>query len=546
MTQLTPTTPRPTIDPPPRSANRRALARRLQLPLVFLAIFALIFLLHLPLLNLPYYWDEAGYFIPAARDILLTGDFVPRSTLSNAHPPLVMAYLALWWKLFGFSFTVTRAAMLVVAALTLTGIFHLARRTANTSVAVATVVCTSLYPVFFAQSTLAHLDMAAAGLTIWGLNFYLPLASAEDEEGGDVEKVKSSNVRRAWCIVLFALAAMAKETALLAPLALFAWEIFCWLVSRKRGTLPTYFLESHSPLRSFLLLLAALPLALWLTYHYTRTGYFFGNPDYFRYNVEATLNLNRIFSAAFERLWQVLGYMSLYLLTLAAFVAMFFRPRNDAGNERTRIAVATQLVFAVLIAAYASALSVVGGAVLARYMLPVVPLVILICVSTLWRRVRLWKSIVAVVCVGFTLALFKYPSHGFPWEDNLAYRDYILLHKEAAGVLSANYKDARVLTAWPASDELKTSYLGYTDRPLQTVWLENFSLEKLRAAKENLQFDVALVYHSNAAVPDLAPEDAARVLGGRVVYHKRRDRQWIAIVDLQVQSSSGAKALTQQ
>ena len=31
------------------------------------------FLLHVSLLRLPYFWDEAGYYIPAARDLLLTG-----------------------------------------------------------------------------------------------------------------------------------------------------------------------------------------------------------------------------------------------------------------------------------------------------------------------------------------------------------------------------------------------------------------------------------------------------------------------------------------
>ncbi len=513
---------------------------KFQLPLLFLLVFVLIFLLHIPLLNLPYYWDEAGYFIPAARDILLTGDFVPRSTLSNAHPPLVMAYLALWWKIFGYSFTVTRTAMLVVAAFALTGIFHLARRAANLSVAIATVICTALYSVFFAQSTLAHLDMTAAALTLWGLNFYLPLTTKERDAA---REIKNPKARRAAAIILFALAALAKETALLAPLALTAWELLCWLLSRKRETLPAYCAERHRPVRSLLLLLAGLPLALWLTYHYSRTGYFFGNPDYFRYNVESTLNLRRIFFTARERIWQVTGYMNLYFLTLAALVAMFFRARRDENGECERIHVAAQLVFAVLIAAYTSALSVVGGAVLARYMLPVVPLVILICVSTLWRRVPLWKPVIAVVCIGFALALFKYPSHGFPWEDNLAYRDYIILHRDAARVLAADYQDARVLTAWPASDELKTPYLGYTDRPLRTVWIENFSLEKLRDAKAHSAFDVALVYHSNSSVADLAPEEAAQILGGNIVYHKQRDRQWIAIVDLQNRNSPDTSPL---
>ena len=31
-------------------------------------LFAALILLHLPLLRLPYFWDEAGYYIPAAWD----------------------------------------------------------------------------------------------------------------------------------------------------------------------------------------------------------------------------------------------------------------------------------------------------------------------------------------------------------------------------------------------------------------------------------------------------------------------------------------------
>jgi 4-amino-4-deoxy-L-arabinose transferase-like glycosyltransferase len=148
--------------------------RRLRTPLVFLVAFAALVVLHLTLIELPYYWDEAGYFIPAARDIYTDGSFVPHSTLSNAHPPLVMAYLALAWKLFGFHIAVARVAMLAVSAFAFTGLFRLAERVQNARVAVATVVCTALYPVFFAQSSLAHLDMMVAALTLWALVFYLP------------------------------------------------------------------------------------------------------------------------------------------------------------------------------------------------------------------------------------------------------------------------------------------------------------------------------------------------------------------------------------
>src|SRR5438046_5687578 len=103
------------------AAHTRAAHRSLsvQPALVFAAILAAIFLLHAPLLRLPYFWDEAGYYVPAARDLFLSGSVIPHSTPSNAHPPLVMAYLAGCWKVFGFSPLVTRSAMLGLAAFSL-------------------------------------------------------------------------------------------------------------------------------------------------------------------------------------------------------------------------------------------------------------------------------------------------------------------------------------------------------------------------------------------------------------------------------------------
>src|SRR5215813_14361036 len=138
----------------------------------FSLIFTCLFVAHAPLLRLPYFWDEAGYFIPAARDLLLTGSLIPHTTLSNAHPPLVMLWLAFWWKFSAFTATTTREAMLMVAAFALLGLYRLSRNVAPEPVAVATTLCTALYPVFFTQSSMAHLDMMAAAFTFWGLAMY--------------------------------------------------------------------------------------------------------------------------------------------------------------------------------------------------------------------------------------------------------------------------------------------------------------------------------------------------------------------------------------
>jgi 4-amino-4-deoxy-L-arabinose transferase-like glycosyltransferase len=516
----------------PRDSSAAPLNPRLRRPLIFLLVFLTAFvglhITHRTLLGLPYYWDEAGYFIPAARDIYADGSFIPHSTLSNAHPPLVMAWLALAWKLFGFRIEVARTAMLAVAALALAGVFALGCRVANWRVALATALCTAAYPVFFAQSSLAHLDMMVAALTVWALVFYLPPSAREEDEGG-ADMRESPGLRRAGCVALLALAALAKETAVLVPLVLFGWELLCLLLRRKERPSALVCVERRPAWASPALLLACVPLALWFAYHRARTGYTLGNPEYFRYNVESTLNLARVLDTAWRRLGHVTSHMNLWALTLAGLAAMLLKPRRDGGFERPRIAVPVQLLFAALILAHVSALSAVGGAVLARYMLPVLPLVILVWVSTLWRRVPAWPLAVALVCAAFLYRAEVNPPYSFPWEENLAYRDFVLLHRDAAHFLEEKHTDARVLTAWPASDELRNPYYGYTSRPLKVVPVENFLRPELeRAAARKSEYDVALLYSTHGG---LGLEEAARLLGGRVVFQEQRKGQWVAVVE---------------
>src|SRR4029077_15139097 len=138
---------------------------------------------------------------------------------------------------------------------------------------------------------------------------------------------------------------------------------------------------------SLWLLLPLLPLTAWFGFHFARTGYVFGNPGFFRYNVAATMQPLRILFAVLRRGWQLVGYMNLFVLTVAAALAMFFpaphAAASDGDERRRRIAIPVQLVFAVVIAAYWLVMSIIGGAVLARYLLPAIPLVIILCVSTL-------------------------------------------------------------------------------------------------------------------------------------------------------------------
>ncbi|MGD0825220.1 MAG: glycosyltransferase, partial [Terriglobales bacterium] len=223
------------------------------------------------------------------------------------------------------------------------------------------------------------------------------------------------------------------------------------------------------------------------------------------------------------------------------------------GVARPRIPFWMQAPFLSVVIAYLVFMSAVGGAVLARYMLPVVPLVILLMVSTLWRRARYWAVIVGAVAIAFISGLFSNPPYGFSLEDNLAYRDYVVMHAEASRFLALRYPGARVLTAWPASDEITRPWLGYVSQPFRVLRIEDFSVSQIDAAvTARAQFDVALVFSTKyqPAHPllenwefwqrmkekffgyhrDLLPEHIAQRLGGTIAYRDEMNGQWIAVI----------------
>lgn len=520
---------------------------------VFFLFYAAIVALHWNLLRLPYFWDEAGYYIPAAHDFLLNGSLVPTSTLSNAHPPLPALYLAIWWKLFGYTPLITRLAMLTAAAMFLREVLWLSWGLTNSKVAISATVLTAIYPVVFAQSSLAHADLLAGAFTLWGLRLYFT---------GVFTSTQPNSLRLSGKTALaFTLAALSKETAITIPLALFAWELFWW--ARKQHVAFWHFRfqevsekdwQEIAPKRfpeTLALLAPAVPLAAWYGFHFFKTGHIFGNPEYYRYNVASTLSVTRFLLAALQRLWHLLGHMNMWVLTLLGCAAMLLKPQSDGDCARRRIDMPVQWAIFVILLSQAFVYSLLGGALLTRYLLPCFPLVILIWASTLWRRVPAWPWLVALVAGAFVLGSNVDPPYRFSPEDNLNYASYVRLHQEATQVLDQRLPGARILSAWPATDELSKSYLGYVGRPHSVVSIEVFTLEHLLAARQRSDFDAALLFSTKYEPAsrlfdlefwrrintryfgyhrDLPPEAAAQILGGRLVWKKEERNQWVALV----------------
>jgi hypothetical protein len=274
---------------------------------------------------------------------------------------------------------------------------------------------------------------------------------------------------------------------------------------------------------SLSLLLACVPLALWFAYHRARTGYTFGNPEYFRYNVESTLNLARILEAMGGP--SLARHLSHEPLGADARRARRDVPEAAARRRRTSADasdVAVQLVFArahprarrrALGRGRRGARALHAARAAARHTRLGLDALAARARVAARRRARLR---------GVRYRCEVNPSYNFPWEENLAYRDFVLLHRDAARFLEENYPEARVLTSWPATDELRNPYYGYTSRPLKVVPVENFLREELeRAAARKPEYDVALLYSTHGG---LELEEAARLLGGARRLPRRAER----------------------
>lgn len=440
---------------------------RARLLAAFASVFIILLILHLPFLRLPYYWDEAGYYIPAALDFMRHGLLIPRATLPTGHTPLVMVYLGAVWRLLGFSEFVTRAAMILIAAATVVTTYMLGRHVAGREAGLWAAGLLALSPLFFAQSSLVFLDLTASLFTTLALLFALG---------------------RRWpaFALMASLAVLSKETAIvLLPVV---WALM--LVRPQKHRVRVWAISA----------IPVIPLAAWALFYHSRTGFWTGNAGYLQYNLYAALAPLHILRAFIARLAEVF-FQGFNWLVVAAAVAGIWWMRRWPSTPSTRERAASggarpfndfAFLALPLIAVYVLMLSVVGGAILPRYMLPVFPAAYVLAAALIGRlpktSVRLVYGLILACFVG---SWFINPPYPFPYEDNLSYATFIRLHERAAKYIESLPGDPVILTAWPATDELSQPTLGYVRRPLRVAPVDDFTPE---CFAHTPHFDVLYLY----------------------------------------------------
>jgi len=475
--------------------------------LIAAALVTFVFASHVPFLTVPFYWDELGQFVPAALDIFQKGEWVPRSTVPNVHPPGVMAYLAVVWSVTGYSIAATRLAMLALAAMGAVVTLRLGTRM-GLSMGAATVAAglLSVSPLFFSQSMMTQLDMPAM--------VFLALALLLFFEERIVLAAAASMVL-----------VMMKETGIIAP-ALFGFWL--WMEHRRRESL--WF---GAPLA---------PLAAWLAVLDRTTGRLFGNAAFTQYNLWYPLHPVRLPLALTRRLYYLFIGTGHWIGSIALVAAL-----REGEVFRTR----AWRIAGLLVAGHVVLVSVLGGAVLERYLLPVLPILYIGFAAALWRLSKRWRIAgVAGLAAALIAGNFVNPPYPFPLENNLAFVDFVRLHAEAAGYLESHSPDGKIATMFPLASALRRPEYGYVRHRLHVREISDFSAANVAPlAHEDV---AALVLYSTAwdpvglmenskwtafikrfygYEPPVGAEEIRVLLGAHRVARWTRHGQWIEIYE---------------
>jgi hypothetical protein len=133
---------------------------------------------------------------------------------------------------------------------------------------------------------------------------------------------------------------------------------------------------------------------------------------------------------------------------------------------RTRAWKVSWMVFAT----QAATVTLLGGAVLNRYLVPILPVLYTAMAAALsLARPKLRLAATAVLCAGLAANNFLNPPYPFAYEDNLAFADFVELQTAAASWLERSNVRSGVHTIWPLSAELTRPDLTYVESPIETV-----------------------------------------------------------------------------
>ncbi len=396
-------------------------------------VVAIFVLAKLPVLNLPYYWDEAvAYVLPSLwlADAGLDHAFPGRhfSGRFYGHPPLIYLTLASLYQVFGHAIWLTHTVAIGLGAACLYLTYRVGWLLGGSVVGGLAMSLLLLDPMFFAQAGMMHGDMIVAALGLATVLLYL----------------QSRWAAMMCCAVLVVLG---KETGIGIVAAISAYHL---LFRRDR---PNYIAETVAHASP------AAVLAVFLGATWLATGRLVDN-HYFNENALTTVSLANIS----ETSWWLFVNQGRWILPCAIGGALLLVPKAFARREVA--------LLVLLILPFWAAFSVLFF--LPRYLLPAMPYLCIaagLALAALGRRFGRGVPVAALAAVAMLFARDLPGNRDEPsnYEFNLGYVEVVNSQRALASWIEANHPDATISVAWPLNMNLELPALGYVTRRMSVV-----------------------------------------------------------------------------
>lgn len=472
--------------------------KKISFDVVYLLILIiLLFLLKLNVLRLPYFWDDFNYVIPAV-------DYVFREQITPflweyglGHPPFFYIFSGIIFRVFGDSLIVSHLIILIFSFLSLFFTYLIGKELFNRKIGVLSSLVLLFTPIFFSFSGLFNLEMPLTAFIIMATYF----------------SIKNKHLLYA---LFGSLAVLTKETAIGAVLAIFIIKLIkekdkleilkfyyiplvaflLWILSNKFYYGHFLFPISTSiiitnPIKNVFNLLIVLKILFFDDFRWILSLFFFlqfisikqfktFKKIYVKLIISILFflflfNLKNIIPKYYEYFPNIDIYLELMRNFSLFYAAIFFIILISFDKIKAFVLERKYWEIFILILTFIGMHSLVIP-VTPRYLLPIIPVVLLISTGALYKIFRKYTYLIVLLFIIISMLQFYGESSkvGFALENNLEHQDFIKVRQMGASHIETNFPNSTILTTFPLSLDLTHPYGKYVRNKLDVITIDHY------------------------------------------------------------------------
>lgn len=483
--------------------------------LIAVLLFLLLFVLKFNVLNDSYFWDDdviyfqswvysQNNFSPDLGPYYITG-----MGIDSGHTPLPYWLVAIGFSL-GKPLLISHLFWLLFSFIGIFFTYKLGSFLFNRKVGVAAALLLLFCPIYFAQTGILNPDILVTSLGVLTLYLFLKNKKAGYIISGGLLVIAKENGFLAILAILgYILVRDFKKNkvellknlsfAFIPILVFFGWLFYHWTFSG------SFYISQDRALNSGIELLLKFISRTYQVFfrNYNWVVSLFIFLSFFSVS-DSIKNITKRQVVLFFSLLIVSLVAFLYLNSIISFVSPFIGTRSidDLLEKSGMYGIYVVLVFALAVTAIIFRkylnfrtwkdprvipfilMFVLYFAVFTslkystpRYLLPVYPFLYILSARSISKITKKYM----VVFLLLVLALFAFSwfgtrsgEPGYRLEDNMEYRDAIIVQKQMDQYIEQNYPESIILTQWPMVTQLRFPMNGFVSKPLRVMDVDHY------------------------------------------------------------------------